>query len=180
MERVWERMVSRGAHESSRYPADGRRRVGDALDRSVRDRGPDPRAHAAAAPVEAGRADHAAHDPLYRRRRDGEPTAATAGRVPVGRSTASSSRSSARSTAWARARHCGPWSGRSANWRASIQDQDVKLLVHLSGHRRGDRRADRRQAAAEGRQVRPDRQPRVAAAAASARPTGRPRTPSPT
>ena len=90
----------------------------DALDRSVRDRGPDPRAHAAAGPVEAGRADHAAHHPLYRRRRDGEPAGPAAGRVSSRRSTASSSTSSARSTASACARHCGRWSGRSASWRA--------------------------------------------------------------
>ena len=35
-------------------------------------------------PVEAGRADHAPHDLLYRRRRDGEPADPPAGRVPVG------------------------------------------------------------------------------------------------
>ncbi len=32
-----------------------------------------------------------------------------------------------------RARRCGPWSGRFANWRVSIQDQDVKLLATFPG-----------------------------------------------
>ena len=48
-------------------------------------------------------------------------------------------------------------------------------------HRRGDRRADRGQAAAEGRQVRPDRRPRGGRPRRGRpNPTGRPRTPSPT
>ena len=56
----------------------------------------------------------------------------------------------------------------------SIQDQDVKILVDLSRHRRGDRRADRRQAAAQGRQVRPDRQSRRRSGTALAEANGAP------
>ena len=55
----------------------------------------------------------------------------------------------------------------------TIQDQDVKL-VDLSRHRRGDRRADRRQAAAQGRQVRLDRQPEPGEPPASADANGAP------
>ena len=70
---------------SPRFAVSCRRSADESVDapgRSVRDRGPDSRAHAPAGPVEARRADHAPHHPLYRRGRDGEPAGPAAGRVP--------------------------------------------------------------------------------------------------
>ena len=55
------------------------------------------------------------HTILYIEGGDGEPAPAAARGVHCRPSTASSSRSFARSTAWAPARPCGPWFGPCAN-----------------------------------------------------------------